>query len=746
MRVANYLVRSIHKARLNTSPLLAGALTSVISLPASSAVLEEVMVVAQKREQSMQDVGVSITAFSGDQMKALGIENTADLVMHTPGLNAVSPFGAGSNVAFSLRGVGLNDFSESNEAPVAVYVDGVYNATLAGIGFQLYDIERTEVLRGPQGTLYGRNTTGGLVQFITNKPSQETEASLEFTVAEYGQYRTEGVLSGGLTDKLSARVTGLYEYNDGYIDNSNPGIKDAGQIDSLSGRLLLLYEQSDDLNFLLNVHAGNADQRGSAYKHTTSAYAENGWDVVEVPADVNYYGTCDGCDLTGYRDDSGDFYKTANNRKPYVDLDTFGSSLTIDWGLSEYTVKSISAYEKVKKRFGEDTDSGPSPFIAVTNPVDSEQWSQEIDLSYEEGKSRWSAGVYYYYRDIDSGTRTDLSQESFIDFPINNNTVTKDKTNSWSVYGQYEYDLTEKITLIGGLRYTAEERKFHMLVTDDNGVLPNPVFEFTPATAGDLTKHDEDNVTYRADVNYAFDDDLMFYASIATGSKGAGFNIDLGLDPRTVEDIPYDREKLTAYEIGVKSDLFDRTVRFNGSIFYYDYPDYQAFSFEGLSNVVSNKDATIYGLDAELFATPWEGWDFTLGVSLLETEVKDINTGVSIVDRDLAMSPKATVNSLVRYQWDAFGGVMSLQGEAMYTDDQYFDITNTTLGTEDSYTIANFRAMYVTGSGDSSIALWVNNVTDEEYRIYAIQVPGLGFSQSMVGMPRWAGVTVSHTW
>lgn len=746
MRATHYLMKPLKQHHNKRASLLAGALSITVTLPSHAALLEEVTVTAQRRQESMQDVGVSITAFSGDQLKALGITNAADLVLHTPGLSAISPFGPGSNVAFGLRGVGLNDFSESNEAPVAAYVDGVYNATLAGIGFQLFDIERVEVLRGPQGTLYGRNTTGGLVHFITNKPSQDNSASLEFTAGEYGQYRTEGVANGGLTDKLSARITGLYHYNEGYIENSNPGIKDAGQIDSLSGRLLLLYEQSDALNFLVNVHAGNADQRGAAYKHTTSFIGENGFDSLEVPADVNYYGTCPGCDLTGYRDDSGDFYKTANDRDPFVDLDTFGSSLTIDWSLSDYILRSISAYEKVEKRFGEDTDAGPSPFIEVSNPVDSDQWTQEVVLSHEADRSRWTSGIFYYYRDLDSGTRTDLSQETFIGFPVNNNTVTKDETNSWSVFGQYEYDLTEKITLIGGLRYTDEEREFDMVVTDDNGVLPNPVFEFTPATAGDLTKHEEDYVTYRADVNYRANDDVMLFASVATGSKGAGFNIDLGIDARTVEDIPFDKEELTAYEVGIKSELFNRSVRFNSSVFYYDYSDYQAFSFEGLSNVISNKDATIYGLDAELFAHPWEGWDFSLGLSLLDTSVKDINTGVSIIDRELAMSPSATVNALVRYEWDAFGGSMSVQGDMRYTDEQYFDITNTTLGTEDSYTIGNLRTTFVTASGNSSISLWVNNVTDEEYRIYAIQVPGLGFSQSIIGMPRWAGVTVSHTW
>ena len=746
MRLANYFVGSIQKARLNYTPLLVGALTSVIALPSFSAVLEEVMVTAQKREESMQDVGVSVTAFSGEQMKALGFTNTVDLVAHTPGLNAVSPFGSGNNVAFTLRGVGLNDFSESNEAPVAVYLDGVYNATLAGIGFQLFDIERVEVLRGPQGTLYGRNSTGGLVHFITKKPTRENEASVELTLSEYDQVRFEGSASGGLTDRLLARGSILYNKHDGYIENTNPGVADAGETDNISGRLQLLYQQSDDLEFLFNVHAGESDQVGSAYKHTASVFGDDGFDSVEVPADVDIYGTCPGCDLTGYRDTTGDFYKTENDREPFVKLDTFGLSLTVDWAVGDYSISSITAYEEVEKDFGEDTDVGPSPFIEVTNPVDSEQWSQELQLSKSAERSRWTAGLYYYTRDIDSGTRTDLSQETFIGFPINNNTVTQDETDSWSVYGQYEYDISDKTTLIGGLRFTAEEREFDMVVTDESGILPDPAFAFTKETAGDLTKHDKDYVSYRLEINHHLNDDLLLFASASKGVKGAGFNIDLGIDPRTVEDIPFDEEELFSYEVGFKWTLLDGAVRFNSSVFYYDYKDYQAFSFEGLSNVVSNKDATIYGLDAELVASPWEGWDFNFGLSLLDTEVEDINTGVSIIDRELALAPEATFNALARYEWEAMSGVMSVQGDMQYVAEQFYDITNTTLGTEDSYTVGNLRASYLTASGRTRFSVWVKNVTDEEYRIYAIQVPGLGFSQSMVGQPRWAGVTVSHNW
>lgn len=710
-----------------------------------AAVLEEVLVTAQKREQNIQDVGISVTALSGEQMKELGFTTSVDMVQQTPGLNVVSPFGAGNNVAFTLRGVGLNDFSESNEAPVAVYVDGVYNATLAGLGFQLFDLERAEVLRGPQGTLYGRNTTGGLVHFISKKPSQQEEGYVELTLGEYRQTRAEMGYGTGLTDKLSMRLSVLYNYNHGYIDNPLPDVPDAAQTNNTSGRLQFLFEPSDNLSLLLNVHAGSANQVAAAYKHTASMFGDNGWDSVEVPADQDVYGTCPGCDLIGYRDTTGDWYTTENDRRPFNYLNTLGGALTIDWTSGDYGFKSITAYESVEKHSGEDTDMTPVPFIEVTNPVDSKQWTQEFQFFRTTARSRFTAGLYYYYRDMDSGTRTDLTGLPDF-FPINNNTITHDKTDSWSVYGQYDFDLSDQLTLVGGLRYTDETRKFNMLVVDDAGILPYPAFEFSKATAGDLTKNDTQNVSFRFELDWKPSDDVLWFGSVSRGIKGAGFNIDIGIDPRTVEDIPFDEEKLLAYELGFKSTLFDGRARFNASGFYYDYNDYQAFSFEGLSNVVSNKDATIYGLDAELISNPWDGWEFNLGLSLLDTKVEDINTGFSVINRDMTMAPDVTFNALARYEWPAFGGTMSIQGDLRYLGDQYFDILNTTLGKEKAYTLTDLRATYVTASGNASVSVWVKNVTDEEYRIYAIQVPGLGFSQNMVGTPRWAGITASYHW
>lgn len=738
---------------------------------ASAAVLEEIVVTAQKREQNLQDVGISVTAFSGDQMKELGFVTTTDLVQQTPGLTYVPPFGDGNNAAFTLRGVGLNDFSEHNESPVAVYVDEVYQATLAGLGFQLFDLERAEVLKGPQGTLFGRNTSGGLVHMVTRKPTDTFEGYGEATYGEYDQVRLEGAAGGPIVDTLSGRVSFLYHDHDGYRETRTSGLKDANSTDAWSVRGQLLWEPTGDLEILASAHYASADQISATYEHASTTFAPDGITEVFLPADqVNPLCagvgglTGPGQDCFGYRDTDGDIHATDNDRQTFLDLDTAGVSLHVDWQVAGMTVTSISAFEYLNKFFGEDTDMGPVPAIAVTNPVDSQQWSQELRLAGEADQLRWTTGFFYFNRDVRTGSRTDVSGIGL----VNDNTVDSDLTESWALFGQLEYEINERWTAIGGLRYTDEEREFEMIARDDLGntpfflgLTPAPVpgfviFDFTEATVGDLTKQEGDNISWRAELDWRPVDDWMVYGSIARGVKGFGFNFAIDgtgiLGGSTPAQIPFDEEKLMAYELGFKSSLFDGRARLNASVYYYDYNDFQAFSFEGLTNVVSNKNAEVIGFEAELVTNPWDGWEFSFGLNLQDAEVKDVTsanffTGDLVTrDRDMVLTPDFTFNGLGRYEWAMFGGNMAVQMDFRIVGDQYFDIANNPITKEDTYVVGNGRLSWTDASDAWQVALWVKNIGDTGYRTYAIPVTSLGFTQQMIGTPRWIGGTVSYRW
>lgn len=733
--------------------------------------IEEVVVTAQKREQNIQEIGISITAFSGEQLKNLGVVSSTDLVALTPGLTYITPFGDGNNAAFTLRGVGLNDFSEHNESPTAVYVDQVYQASLAGLNFQMFDIERVEVLRGPQGTLYGRNTTGGLVHFITRKPTEEFDAYTDVTIGEYSEVRVEGAISGALGDGVSGRLSAVYHNHDGYREARTPGIDDANSRDVLSLRGQLLFQPSDDSSVLLSAHYSEADQIAATYEHASTTFASDGITEIFLPSgDVNPLCagvgglTGPGEDCFGYRDSDSDVYATDNDREPFLELETSGASATIDWNWQNIAFTSITAYEKVEKLYGEDTDMGPVPAIEVSNPVDSDQWSQELRASGDARRLSWTTGLYYFDRTIDTGSRTDVSGIDLVD----DETVTRYDTKSWALFGQLEYDLTDSWSAILGARYTSEEQDFHMVARDLLGNTPIflglsdvpipgfTVFEFTPETAGELTEASLDDFNFRAELDWRPTNNTLVYGSIAQGTKAPGFNFAIDgtgiLGSSQIEQIPFHEEVLTSYELGLKSEIFEGKAIINGAVFYYNYKDFQAFSFDQLTNVVTNKDAEVRGVEAELITRPIDGLDIRLGATWLDTEVKDIVaasffTGEEVVrDREMVAAPDVEVTGMIRYSWNAGPGRIALQSDFRFVGDQFFDINNNPITAEGSYLVANASVGYEMADGRYSIVAWAKNFTDEEYRTYAIPVTSLGFTQNMIGQPRWYGVTFRADW
>ncbi len=740
------------------SCVITAVFTLFFSSASYAAMLEEITVTAQKREQNLQDVGISVTAFSGEQMKEMGFLSTTDLVAHTPGLTYVASFGEGNNASFSLRGVGLNDFSEVSESAAAVYVDEVYQATLAGLGFQLFDLERAEVLKGPQGTLFGRNATGGLVHFVTRKPTEEFEAYGEVTAGEYDQVRVEGAVGGALTDNLIGRVSFLYHDHDGYRKSRVAGVKDTASTDMYALRTQLLFSPSDKLDILASFHYSQADQIASSYEHAVIDYAEDGVTKIEVPVGGENY-SCAGVlptldtDCYGYRDSDGDVQASDNDREPFLILDTAGAFIKIDYDFSDVEFTSITSVEYVNKFFGEDTDMGPRPGVLVTNPVDSIQWTEEVRLSGQGDRFNWTTGFYYFYRDIKAGTVTDISAPEpfniFIGQP-NIRAVNSLMTNSWAVFGHAEYALNDQLSVIGGIRYTDEESEYDLQNYLDN--LPGRplVFDFSKQTVGDIARHENSNISFRAELDWRPNDDWLIYGAISRGVKGAGFNTNLGFSD---SQVPYDEEKLTSYELGFKSTLFDGSVRLNATAFYYDYNDYQAFSFQGFANVARNKDARILGFEAELIANPWDGWQFMFGMGVLDTEAEDIDSerpfvgGVVIRDRELALAPDITFNGLGRYEWQMFGGLMALQGDFSYTGEQYFDIDNNPVSLEDSSIVGNAHLSYTSIDEHWKLTLSVKNIGDTDYRIYGIPTPAFcGCGQNMIGKPRWVSGTVRYNW
>ncbi len=734
------------------------------SLPATAQQLEEIVVTAQKRQQSMQDVGISVTAFSGNMLRELGITTSTDLVTMTPGLNYTTPNAEGSQTNFFLRGVGLNDFTDANENPVAVYIDDVYRGAMAGLSFQLFDVERVEVLRGPQGTLFGRNTTGGLIHFISEKPSEEFGGFAEFGVGENSETQFEGAIGGAITDTLMGRLSVATHDYDPYVKNRIG--RDYNGLESRAARAQLKWVPSDTVDVLLSANYGKNDAEVGAWQHQSTKFADEERTIpVALPADEDYWITCPGCDVFGYRDTDSDPWKGDYDRDGKVYVKSQGGAATVNWQLNDsMTLTSITAYQEVKRNQEEDTDAGPVP-LAPSFPAETDQFTQELRLSGGDDDAQWVTGVYYYNNSVKANYVLDASQIGFVYL----DTDMKQDTDAWAVFGQYELALNDQWSVIAGLRYSSEDKKIDYKGFDRSGFfaaateagevsltttrpLPDATFFFSQSTVGSLAKHDQDSFTGKLELDWRPTDDLLVYGSYSRGTKSAGFNTGF-LDETEIfasnvpDTVPYDKETLDAYEMGFKSDLLGGMMRLNGAMFYYDYSDLQTFRFELLNQVIFNTDGEYYGGELELAAAPVEGLDIALGAAYIDTTVKDVPDGAGVLqDRHAVSAPDWSFNASARYEWEIFKGSMAAIATYSYQGKTYFDIQNPDIAKEDGYSLTNLRLEWLSPDQDWTIAAFVNNVTDEEYLVYTFDFTGsFGFNQQAYGKPRWAGASIRYS-
>lgn len=689
------------------------AATMLNAAPAFSALLEEVVVTAQKREQNLQDVGIAVTAFTGNQLNELGFTNAIDVVAQSPGLE-VSGSGGGTINTFSVRGVTQNDFSPAQEGPVAVYVDDVYISQNFVTNFSLFDLDRVEILRGPQGTLFGRNATGGLVHYITAKPAQESDGFADVQIGEQGRVRVAAAAGGGLTDTVSGRIAGVYNKSDGQIENKiGPDVR---EIDDYSVRGQLLIEPSDELSVLLKGQYGHEDDRRGAYSHQV------GFDGVfsKDPTATDFF---------GYRSNQSDPYSGEFDFDGYTKADTYDLSAHVNWDVGDYTLTSITNYQDLDNKYGEDSDVSPNDVYNYEGDNTVQQWSQEFRLNWEGESYRAMIGLFYL--GIDGDYKTFQSGEVFFGPGFVYELKANQKTETFALFGQTEFDLTEELTLTLGLRLNRDEKDFTF---SELGV--------------DLYSDDftDDDWSGKIQLDYRPSDDWLWYAGVNRGIKSGGFNMPLS-PPADFNTFEYGGETLYAYEGGFKSSLTDRT-RLNVSAYYYDYQDYQAYTFDGFVSLLFNANAEMKGGEIELTTSPIDGLDMMFGVAYMDAEVKDLPASISPSGKeDAVLAPKWSYNGLVRYAWPALNGELAVQADYSWRDDQNFNLAYTPVIKEGSYGIANARVSYTTEDEAWSAAVFVKNLTDEEYRSFGFDTTSyFGATENVVGTERWYGAELRFSW
>lgn len=757
--------------------LAAGA---AISATGTAAVLEEVVVTAQKREQSMQDVGISVTAFTGDQLQQLGYTNAQEVTALAAGVSTVQPNGP-ANYAIAIRGVVQNDFISNQESPVSIYIDDVYMSQMSSAGFLLFDMERVEILRGPQGTLFGRNATGGLAQYVTRKPSEEFSGYGKVTVGEYEQVKFEGAVGGALAPNLFARVSVATHHNGGYVDNRVLG-DDINNANDYAGRGQLLWQFNDDASLLLNIRGSMQQIRTGFFENVSSGFDDFGRGFL-TPGATNF---------NGYRDGDGDVYAGDYDNFGHQDMHGWGTSATLNWDFGGFTLTSVTDFQHVFRDYIEDSDASPFADFNFFQATNAQQWSQELRVAGETERTRWVAGLYYLDIVVNdaNGAETPLlgvagafglppggltdgsgvlpAREGDGTFQGNDNPY-KTETQSFSVFGQVEYDFNTRWTGIAGFRWIEEEKEhlyFNNFVDFQPGVRNrngNPSILFNAGTY--RGSWDDGLWSAKVEIDFKPNDDWLVYASWNRGVKGGGFNAPLDISDATsptgflvLDDalMRFDEETLDAFEVGFKSTLFGGRARLNASAFYYDYQDFQAFRIVGLSTFIFNADAENFGFEFEFQASPFAGLDLLFGLGYLDTTIEDVDLGlVNLVtgtpeggkDTKPVQSPKWNLNGLLRYEWPVFNGQIAVQGDFQYRSEHFFSLTRSEAVTEDGYAIANARLSYTTRDERWQAAVFVNNLTDEEYIVQTFDLATvLGMTEQFYGFPRWVGGSISYRW
>lgn len=795
---------------LKTSPktlaLIIAATTATtlapVALSQTRSLLEEVVVTAQKREQNVQDVGIAITAFTGEQLDALGFRNSSDLAVMTPGVSVGGNL-AGQNLQFTIRGVAQNDFNDQTESPVAVYIDDTYVAMAQGQRFAMFDLDRVEILKGPQGTLFGRNATGGLAHFISRRPTEELEGYIEGQVGDYDRYLIEGAVGGPISDSVRGRVSFYYQEQDGYLDNSyDPSAPESffpsdlalsqGTGDDFGGeentavRGQLEFDLSDTVSLWLSANYADSELATSPYQSEATAAVLDAQGrqrnaifqpkdstaqafVFETgdPIDTGIFGPfprpLPGSDATGYIDKDGNGLGFTAGDFAFDDLnsmETYGLTARFDWQVGDMDFVSISDYKDYEKFMGMDVDSAPMNQLSVWFDAQVDQFSQEFRLSGDTEAMQWVAGLYYLqinydnnigFKVLDNGEFLLPPGTSPADYPA----AVDQETTNYSVFGQIDYDISEKLLFTAGLRVMQEEKDFDYDLqiraltgakSFSDGVVFGTFSDVVGAPFSTKFSDDTSDTLWAAklQLDYKPNDDLLLYAGINRGVKAGGFNspIDFGGAQSNPDySYEYDEEVLYAYEVGFKSTLSDGRVRFNGSLYYYDYQDYQGFVFAGVSGNVVNYDSTVVGGELELIASPVDGLDLILSAAYIDAEVEDVEIAPGIFDdTEPSYVPPLQLSGLVRYSWPLAGGEMAIQADASYSDSTYYTLRNYDSHEMEDYTLVNARISYT--NDDWEFAAFMKNITDEENEIMGFDISLFcGCSEIAVGEPQWWGIS-----
>jgi len=635
-----------------------------IAMPASAQEqgLQDIIVTAQRKAENLQDVPISVTALTADTLTSGGISDTTELQAASPGLVT---FQTANNFSPFIRGVGTNQTASGSEASVALYIDGVYQGPKPGNVLDLGAIERIEVLKGPQGTLFGRNATGGAINIITKDPTATPEINAEFGYGRFDEKTARAYASGAISDTLSASVSFSGKWSDGYIRDVYRN-KDQAPVESLNGMVKLKWTPSD--RFTATLTGGYSYLDDATFM---SAHAEPG--TVSTAAGLGFLAPTGPREAATSAEDAISTVKTAR------------ATLNVNADLGPVNLVSITGYVHMDAYNFFDLDSSPANILHLSTGQLGRQFSQELQLQKNDGPFRWIAGLYYLrFRDgYDKFPRPYLLQQNlpfeFRPSDLVAGTVALARsaivtTDTGSIFGQGTYDITPSTRFTAGLRYSIEKKTVEGEQFAINGTpAPGAGVELDAGSGGpfgavqnatvDLSKTFK-KLTWRLALDHDFADGIMGYASYTRGFKSGSLNAGIISNAQ----VPVNPEVIDAFEVGLKSELFDRKLRLNIAAFYYDYKDIQvSLVTAGSTSVTENAAAArLYGLDIDLVAAPTSRLTIRGGINLLDSKYKKYESAALFLPRTAATCPSGAAAQVTLAQAKAIAALPQLGGNCTY--------------------------------------------------------------------------------
>jgi len=710
--------------------------------------IDEIVVTATKRSENLQKVPIAISAVTGDQLAKQGVVNVNGIASQIPNFQITTPYSDAIPI-FSLRGISAVDFNQNQSSPVALYVDEDYKGVPVFTSLQLFDIERVEVLRGPQGTLFGKNTTGGAVSVTSKAPDLSAGLTGNLT-AGFGHFSRFEVMGGVniplIDQKLAGRIAFIRTNVNGFVKNLMPGGVDQGGIDDWAVRGSLAARPTESLKLTL--------------RYTHSESTPTGYGV--LAGDIGPEGVA----FTGYDRAGLDFFENEVDKIGFLKIRNDSVSLRADWDVSSaVTLTSLTSYNNGRWVTSEDADGSPFDLVSANYYSKANAFSQDIRLaSAEKSSLRWLVGAYFYSDSIDASVNNNFFFEDDFDGDGTKNIpnclddpfffigcgYTNDLRQirkSFAIYTHNDYRFENGLTVTFGLRFThdnnhlARYTSFLSYLDPVTGQASSdriPVFLEPP-----VDRLKSDNLSGKIGLSYETPTGNLFYASASRGYRGGAFNGQALFSPAEITIAK--PELLYAYEVGAKLQTADRRLRLNASTFFYNYINQQFIDTtpELLGVLYNAPKSHLWGIEAELTARPTNSLTLRLGGSYLNAKYKENNLqGENLSGNQLVLAPKWTFAGGI--DWDMIEGTsgkVALHTDHRYSSRIYFDPFNTLPVSQAGYWIHDARLSYTTPSGAVEIAGWIRNIGNKKYKTYALDLfETINSNYIQRGRPREYGV------